>query len=77
MMSAIICHFMTSLEQESLEIARGLKQRDPDLLDQLIERYQYRLLRYLVSLAAWHELPGLDFTSHIHSKRHARSVIGA
>jgi RNA polymerase sigma-70 factor, ECF subfamily len=55
MMSAIICHFMTSLEQESLEIARGLKQRDPELLDQLIERYQYRLLRYLVSLVGGRE----------------------
>jgi RNA polymerase sigma-70 factor, ECF subfamily len=55
MMSAIISHFMTSLEQESLEIARGLKQRDPDLLDQLIERYQYRLLRYLVSLVGGRE----------------------
>jgi hypothetical protein len=33
-------------------IARGLHRRDPDLLDRLIEQYQHRLLRYLVSLTA-------------------------
>jgi hypothetical protein len=43
------------MEQESLEIARGLKHRDPDLLDRLIERYQYRLLRYLISLVGRRE----------------------
>jgi RNA polymerase sigma-70 factor (ECF subfamily) len=39
------------MEQEGAEIARGLRQRDPDLLDRLIEQYQHRLLRYLISLA--------------------------
>ena len=33
-------------------LARGLKQRDPELLDLLIEQYQYRLFRYLVYLTA-------------------------
>ncbi len=55
MMSATICHFMNSIEQESLEIARRLKQRDPDLLDRLIERYEYRLMRYLMSLVGRRE----------------------
>jgi RNA polymerase sigma-70 factor, ECF subfamily len=35
---------------DDLEIAAGLRQRDPDLLLRLIEQYQPRLLRYLVSL---------------------------
>ena len=38
------------MRQECAEIARGLRKHDPDLLDQLIERYHYRLLRYLISL---------------------------
>lgn len=38
------------MEQESREIARGLRGRDPDLLARLIEQYQYRLLRYLIHL---------------------------
>jgi RNA polymerase sigma-70 factor (ECF subfamily) len=38
------------MEREGARIARGLKRRDPDTLDQLIETYQHRLLRYLVYL---------------------------
>jgi RNA polymerase sigma-70 factor (ECF subfamily) len=36
--------------QESLAIAQGLKRQDPQLLDELIVRYQHRLLRYLLFL---------------------------
>ena len=43
------------MENESQAIARGLRRRDPDLLDQLIERYHYRLLRYLLCLTASRE----------------------
>ena len=42
--------------RENVEIARGLRRRDPDLLDRLIERYQHRLLRYLVFLTGNREL---------------------
>src|SRR5581483_11724512 len=35
---------------EEAQIARGLRRRDPDLLDALIEQYQHRLLRYLLHL---------------------------
>lgn len=42
--------------RENVEIARGLRRRDPELLDRLIERYQHRLLRYLVFLTANREL---------------------
>ncbi len=36
------------MRDEAKTIARGLRRRDPDLLDRLIEQYQYRLFRYLV-----------------------------
>src|ERR1700682_1485143 len=38
----------TLMGDEAKTIARGLQKRDPDLLDLLIEQYQYRLFRYLV-----------------------------
>jgi RNA polymerase sigma-70 factor, ECF subfamily len=38
----------TSMADDAKSIARGLQHRDPDLLDHLIELYQYRLFRYLV-----------------------------
>jgi RNA polymerase sigma-70 factor (ECF subfamily) len=40
--------FSTLMADEAKSIARGLQKRDPDLLDHLIELYQYRLFRYLV-----------------------------
>lgn len=39
--------FSTLMRDEAKSIARGLQKRDPDLLDRLIEQYQYRLFRYL------------------------------
>lgn len=44
------CYLVPPMEREADEIARGLRRRDPDLLDRLIEQYQHRLLRYLVSI---------------------------
>ena len=38
------------VRQESLAIANGLKRQDVGLLDQLIVRYQHRLMRYLLYL---------------------------
>ena len=40
------------VRQESLEISQGLKRQDVGLLDQLIVRYQHRLLRYLLYLTS-------------------------
>src|SRR5690348_17842560 len=48
--------FMNAMESEPSAIARGLRRRDPELLDRLIERYQHRLLRYLVYLSGNREL---------------------
>jgi RNA polymerase sigma-70 factor (ECF subfamily) len=55
-MNATAFYFESSMAQESTEIARGLRRRDPDLLDRLIEQYQHRLLRYLVHLTGRREL---------------------
>ena len=38
------------VRQESLAVAEGLKRRKAGLLDELIVRYQHRLLRYLLYL---------------------------
>jgi RNA polymerase sigma-70 factor, ECF subfamily len=50
-MNAIAYCFVNGMESEASAIARGLRRRDPDLLDRLIEQYQHRLLRYLVYLS--------------------------
>lgn len=55
-MNATAYCFMNGMESEASAIARGLRRRDPDLLDRLIEQYQHRLLRYLVYLAGNREL---------------------
>src|ERR1039457_7268163 len=49
MVAAAFSTLMT-METEEAQIASGLRRRDPDLLDALIEQYQHRLLRYLVHL---------------------------
>jgi RNA polymerase sigma-70 factor, ECF subfamily len=48
--------FVNVMESEASVIARGLRRRDPDLLDRLIEQYQHRLLRYLIYLSGNREL---------------------
>jgi RNA polymerase sigma-70 factor, ECF subfamily len=55
-MNAIAYCFVNAMESETSAIARGLRRRDPDLLDRLIEQYQHRLLRYLVYLSGNREL---------------------
>jgi RNA polymerase sigma-70 factor (ECF subfamily) len=44
------------VHQENLAIAQGLKCQDAGLLDQLIVRYQHRLLRYLLYLTGNREM---------------------
>jgi RNA polymerase sigma-70 factor (ECF subfamily) len=43
------------VQRENAAIARGLKRQDPELLDQLIETYQHRLMRYLMFLTGKRE----------------------
>jgi RNA polymerase sigma-70 factor, ECF subfamily len=40
------------MSDDAKALARGLQRRDPDLLDHLIEQYQFRLFRYLLHLTA-------------------------
>src|SRR5260370_8663739 len=39
--------FSTFMADDKKSLALGLRRRDPELLDRLIEQYQYRLFRYL------------------------------
>jgi RNA polymerase sigma-70 factor, ECF subfamily len=43
-------------QSENAVIAQGLKKQDPELLDQLIELYQHRLMRYLLFLTGKREV---------------------
>jgi RNA polymerase sigma-70 factor (ECF subfamily) len=45
-----------AVRQENLAIANGLKHQEAGLLDELIVRYQHRLLRYLLYLTSSREL---------------------
>jgi RNA polymerase sigma-70 factor, ECF subfamily len=45
-----------AVHQENLAIAEGLKHQEAGLLDELIQRYQHRLLRYLLYLTSSREL---------------------
>jgi RNA polymerase sigma-70 factor (ECF subfamily) len=42
------CSFSSVMRDDKQALAQGLRRRDPELLDQLIEQYQFRLFRYLV-----------------------------
>jgi RNA polymerase sigma-70 factor, ECF subfamily len=44
------------VQSENAAIAQGLKRQDPELLDQLIELYQHRLMRYLLFLTGKREI---------------------
>src|SRR5262249_51051773 len=45
----------TLMSSEAKTIARGLRRRDPDLLNHLIDQYQYRLFRYLAYITGSRE----------------------
>jgi len=55
-MNTAAYYFVNGMESEASAIARGLRRRDPDLLDRLIEQYQHRLFRYLVYLTGNRDL---------------------
>jgi RNA polymerase sigma-70 factor, ECF subfamily len=58
-MDATICWFANSASDpmalDSQELSKGLRRRDPDLLDRLIEQYRFRLFRYLLHLTCHQE----------------------
>ncbi|HTS35473.1 MAG TPA: RNA polymerase sigma factor [Candidatus Solibacter sp.] len=47
--------FDTTAETETAKIARGLRERDMELLADLVERFQHRLVRYLLYLTGRRE----------------------
>jgi RNA polymerase sigma-70 factor, ECF subfamily len=47
--------FSSFMLDDAQSLARALKRRDPDLLDRLIEQYQFRLFRYLLHLTGSQE----------------------
>ena len=49
-MSALPMTLNTTAETETAKIARGLHERDTELLADLVERFQHRLVRYLIYL---------------------------
>ncbi|MCL5005521.1 MAG: sigma-70 family RNA polymerase sigma factor [Acidobacteria bacterium] len=49
-MDTAIHLFAITMEPETRTLARGLRRRDPGLLESLIARYEYRLYRYLLYL---------------------------
>ena len=49
--SAAVC-FSTFMSDDAKALVQRLKRRDPELLDHLIEQYQFRLFRYLLHLTA-------------------------
>ena len=54
-MGLTTCWFMRTGGDEAGEVARGLRRRDPLLMDYLIQNYQYRLFRYLLMLTGSRE----------------------
>src|SRR5262245_60847564 len=49
-MDAVTTWFERPMEQENARFVQGLHRGDPEVLDTLIETYQHRLFRYLMSL---------------------------
>jgi len=54
--SISIAASLAMAQSENAAIAHGLKRQDAELLDQLIELYQHRLLRYLLFLTGKREV---------------------
>jgi RNA polymerase sigma-70 factor, ECF subfamily len=55
-MQMALTSVLATLEDERVEIVRGLRRRDGEVLDWLIERYQHRLFRYLLHLTLRRDL---------------------
>jgi RNA polymerase sigma-70 factor (ECF subfamily) len=54
-MSALSMTLNTAAETETAKIARGLRERNTELLVDLVERFQHRLVRYLLYLTGKRE----------------------
>src|ERR1043165_5262383 len=54
-MEAAIIAFSLVADPDHRPSARAMRRRDPELIDQLVSRFHYRLLRYLVYLTSRRE----------------------
>ena len=54
--SRFTAQFASVMSDDNQAIAHGLRRRDPQLLDSLIEQYQHRLYRYLLFLTGHAQL---------------------
>ena len=54
-MSALPVPLNTTAETETAKISRGLRERDMELLADLVDRFQHRLVRYLLYLTGRRE----------------------
>jgi RNA polymerase sigma-70 factor (ECF subfamily) len=54
-MSALLMTLNMTAETETAKIARGLRERDMELLAELVERCQHRLVRYMLYLTGKRE----------------------
>ena len=54
-MGLATCWFMNTVGHDAGELVRGLRRRDPALIEKLIQQYHYRLLRYLLMLTGSRE----------------------
>lgn len=54
-MLTVTVTYAGSMERDAREIAKGLRCRDPEVLDRLIVQFQYRLFRYLFYLTGSRE----------------------
>jgi RNA polymerase sigma-70 factor (ECF subfamily) len=54
-MAGAIAANPAAVAEQNARIAAGLRRQDPGLIDQLIEMYQHRLLRYLIFLTGRRE----------------------
>src|SRR5215813_4864481 len=54
-MVAAVMAFSRVAEFEPRSIARALRRKDPEFIDQLVSQYHYRLLRYLMYLTCRRE----------------------
>ena len=67
--------FSSFMLDDAQSLARALKRRDPDLMDRLIEQYQFRLFRYLLHLTGSQERAEDFFSGDVAARAAARPSI--
>jgi hypothetical protein len=71
--------FPEASESETQRIARGLRQKDAELIGELVDQYQYRLVRYLLYLTGRSESATTlrrQSQRQASARRRARAILG-